>query len=300
MKKFVVLSVNENVKYLYYLPLTYWSWKKIDFEPIVFYNRTEHTERLKNLEQLTHDAINDCRFRPVILKVNGFESETITQVSRLFASCLLDPLGKHSFLKMEPEDYLLTGDIDMCPLSDIWVIREFLNGYHPTVWGRDLTDYHYPICYIGMNASCWHQVMKLESYDYNHEIVKALIGRTDANNPDKTKRWVTDQNLITERINEWNKGKNFNTISTLRYYKMDGAIELIDRGTDKRTGYPKGRVDRSNWRLDHEQLIDAHLPHDILTNDKSFHKVMELLHLNWPKEDFKWVVEYHKQFKKLI
>lgn len=300
MKKFVSLAVNDNPVYSYYLPLVYWAWSKIDFTPIVFYHRKELTEKTKNIEDLISNTISDCRFHPVILKANGFASDTIVQVSRLFASCLLDPLGHHSYLKMEPEDFILTGDIDMCPLSDIWGNRFLVGGYHPTVWGRDLTDYHYPICFIGMNASCWHKVMKLESYNYDNEIIKALIDRSDANNSDKTKRWVTDQNLITERINEWNAKQRGSFPNMHKDVRQLGAIDLIDRGTDKRTGYPFGRVDRSNWRLDHDKLIDAHLPHDILTNDKSFHNVTELLRTVWPKEDFTWYYSFHKEFKKLL
>lgn len=100
--------------------------------------------------------------------------------------------------------------------------------------------------------------------------------------PKNSNAWLWDQDIITER---------------LKKYKI---IFRVDRGIDRRTGYPIGRVDRSNWTLDHKTFIDAHLPHDILTNDKSFHNVMQLLHTVWPKEDWKWWLEYTKQFKKLL
>ena len=81
---------------------------------------------------------------------------------------------------------------------------------------------------------------------------------------------------------------------------MAVKLNLIDREVDKRTGYPIGRVDRSAWTLDHKVFIDAHLPHDILTNEKSYQKVMNLLHHIWPTENFKWFEEYYRDFKKLI
>jgi hypothetical protein len=37
MKRYIVLGVNENPKYLYYLPLVTWAWRKIGWEPFIFY-----------------------------------------------------------------------------------------------------------------------------------------------------------------------------------------------------------------------------------------------------------------------
>jgi hypothetical protein len=273
MKKFIVLSVNENPTYLYFKPLAIWCWRQFGWEPILFYHRTKDDvkSKLAYLEEVTSndvipaDAdITSKTFRILRNEFNGFKSETIAQVSRLYGSCLVT------------DGLLMTGDIDLLPLSDYW---------HPdensiTTYGRDLTDYHYPIGYISMPSYLWSRVMKIQDNDYKKHINRDLNHYV----PKQKNVWTTDQQIITERLLEYGKEN----------------ITHINRGTDKRTGYPIGRIDRSNWTLNHDRFIDAHLPHDILTNDKSFHKVMELLHLNWPKEDFKWVVEYHKQFKKLI
>lgn len=297
-KKFIVLSSNDNPKYLYCTPLTIWAWRKIGYEPIFLYHRRERTELNKQMEELTSNILT-CEFRPVILQdIPEYKSETITQVSRLFASCLIDPIGKYRHLHVKYDDYLLTGDIDMLPLSDIWSTRF---GELPTIWGRDLTDYHYPICYIGMSAEYWHKIMRLESYNITTEMQRVLNSRADAKSKNSAQCWVTDQNIITERVNEWNKKEShWKNSSPFKHIRKDGLLSLIDRGTDKRTGYPIGRVDRSHWTLDHKQLIDAHLPHDILTNDASFRKVMDLLHHVWPSTDFKWFIQYTKEFKKLL
>jgi hypothetical protein len=258
MKKYIVLSVNDNPDYLFHVPLTVWAWKKLGWEPIVFYDFIDPNDDLIELIRLyEYFERND-------LNVEDYQSETITQVSRLYGACIAD-------------GYIMTGDIDMLPLSDYW--QPDLNKL--TVYGRDLTDYHYPICYIGAPSMIWRQVMDLVDNDYNTMIKQDLDSMPQAKGA-KNVRWVTDQDLITERIN--NSG-----IQPVR----------VDRGTDKRTGYPIGRIDRSNWKLDHAQYIDCHMFHGIQNDEAKFKKTLDMLHTVWPQEDFMWWINYYKEFKKL-
>jgi hypothetical protein len=173
----------------------------------------------------------------------GFTSATRAQVTRLYAAC-----------ECKATDYLMTSDADMLPLSDYWYPAK---DDKMTCWGRDLTDYHYPICYIGASAEKWVEVMKIDPFKF-----VPLNALQDMNDPKmrRTTPWCLDQDIVTNKIL---KHGIHNIIS-------------VERGIDKRTGYPVGRVDRSNWRLDHTQFIDAHLPHDITTNRKSFNNVQEL------------------------
>jgi hypothetical protein len=252
MKKYIVLSVNENPKYLYFLPLTVWAWRQFGWTPIVFYQGSEESFLLKKAFNFANVTIH-C-----IDEIEGFKSETIAQVSRLYGACIADGM-------------IMTGDIDMIPLSDYWKPE----WDKITTYGHDLTDYHYPICYIAMDSAKWMQVMNIKSSDYNHLIKRDIRHQENM--------WVLDQDIITENL-----------------LKFDSKITEIDRGTDHRTGYPIGRVDRSHWTLNHEVFIDAHLPHSCLHNPQSYNKVMELLHKVWPNEDFTWWENYHNEFKKLL
>lgn len=261
MKKYIVLSVNDDPKYLFHVPLTMWAWGQFGWWPLIFFHGKQ-TDAVKYVFNEREGFVYDLAAH------NGYQSETITQVSRLYAGCIIDT-----------HDMIMTGDIDMIPLSDYW---------HPapdklTVYGRDLTDYHYPMCYIAMDGYKWAEVMNLVNFDYDYHIKRDLDSLPQAKSTDKVKRWVTDQDLITDRINS-----------------SSFIPERVDRGVDRRTGYPIGRVDRSNWHLLHRQFIDAHLPHDILTNEQSFKKVLELLHTVWPGEDWKWYINYYREFKKMM
>jgi hypothetical protein len=264
MKKYIVLSVNDNPDYLFHVPLVCWAWRKFGWEPIVFYTGDGPTSNGYQSDLV----FNDLWENVYVIKVpDGYSSSTIAQVSRLYAA--------HLAFKGEidgAKSFLMTSDIDMLPLSDYWK-----PDYDKlTVYGRDLTDYHYPICYIAANNHKWDEIMDFDgSESIDHFIARDLRKQKNI--------WTLDQDIITERIND------------SRYVPL-----RIDRGTDKRTGYPIGRIDRSNWTLDHKQYIDCHMFHGIQNDDAKFKKTLEMLHTVWPKEDWKWWINYVKEFKKLM
>ena len=268
MKKYIVLSVNNNVDYFYFLPLTCWAWKKFGWEPIVFYHRYNdlQTDKEKELEDLS--MIVDFKTR-IIRGIEGYRSDTITQISRLYGACNWD------------NEYLMTGDIDMIPLSNYW--QPDLESI--TVYGHDLTGYgHYPICYIGMQSRKWREVMNIDSSDHNQMIKRDLDTLPQAKDPDFYKYWFSDQDLITARLNEYGKEK----------------ITFINRGQGKH-GYAYGRVDRGNggWVLDQPELIDAHLMQQTHHSQEKIYKLMQLLRHVWPNEDFTWFEKYTEEFRRL-
>lgn len=265
MKKYIVLSVNDNVDYLYFTPLTCWAWRKFGWEPIVFF--------LGNKGDAARLAFDLSSVNPIRLnKPEQYRSDTITQISRLYGACLFD--------RISPNDFLMTGDIDMLPLSDYW---KAFDPHQPKVWGHDLTGFgHFPICYIGMTANSWGLVMNLEVQDANYHIKRDLDTLPQAKDPDFYKYWFTDQDLITQRLKEYGTSK----------------IDFINRG-QYANGYAKGRVDRGAWTLEHEQFIDAHLFQQTWQNDEKVRKTMELLETVWPEEDFQWFRNYTAQFRKL-
>lgn len=268
MKKYVVLSVNDNPDYLYFTPLTCWAWRQFGWEPIVFF-----------YGDIGSDVVECSLFGdhgpfPIntrILKhIDGYRADTITQISRLYGSCMLD----------DPNAYLMTCDIDMIPLSDYWKPSGQF-----TVWGHDLTGFkNFPICYIGAPAQSWAHVMKLEGNDYNTLIKRDLDTLPQAKSNDFYQYWETDQDLITARL------KAYGTPN----------INFINRGQGKH-GFPRGRVDKGHggWVLDQPELIDAHLLQQCHHSEEKIRKLMDLLHHVWPKEDFKWWLTYTKEFKKL-
>lgn len=269
MKRYIVLSVNDNVDYLYFTPLTCWAWRQFGWEPIVFYQGGNSD--VLNLVSHNINNFGYLNWRQII-KHDGYRSDTITQISRLYGGACVP---------CAPVDYFMTGDIDMLPLSDYWKpdFKEV------TVWGHDLTGFgHYPICYIGMNSWEWRHVMNVWNSDYNEYIKRDLDTLPQAKDPDFYKYWFSDQDLITARLNEYGKEK----------------IKFVNRGQGTH-GFARGRVDRGSggWVLNQPELIDAHLMQQTHHSQEKIDKLMQLLRHVWPGEDFAWFEKYTEEFKKL-
>lgn len=259
MKKYIVLSVNENPQYLFYLPLTVWAWRKFGWEPFVFLTQETNwgVRKLINIENWNLFILREN---------NDYKTETLAQVSRLYASAVLPK-----------ESYIMTGDIDMIPLSDYWKP----NFDKITCWGHDLAGFgHYPICYIGMKKEKWDQVMMMSGNGYNSFIKRDLDNLPQARSTNMEECWVVDQDLITMRLKPLDK-------------------TVVNRGVLP-NGYAYGRVDRSAWTLNHKELIDCHMLRDIWKNEVHLKMTMELLHHVWPKEDFLWFLNYVKEFAKIV
>lgn len=280
MTKHVSLSANENPLYLFYLPLTCWAWNKFGWKPIVIFVKEKMRSKNEVVLMYVQKSIS-CNIIEVHLDASefveaGYNTATIAQLSRLYAA-----------ISINDGDYLMTGDADMVPLSDYWHI-ENNEIYCPKIWGWDLTEnQHIPICYIGMTKSTWLKTMNI---DGNYKgvwiqfITDDLRRLPNAKSDDPVKKWVVDQDLITERIKkEW---------FPLKLWRKHRGIYP--------NGYPIGRVDRSAWSHNHEQYIDCHAPHDILTSQESRNKLLHLLKFIWPNEDFTWWENYQNEFLELL
>jgi hypothetical protein len=263
MSKYVALSVNQNVDYEYFIPLTCWTWRKIGYEPILFYS-SKVTPVLELVVTLSNTPVW------FLAPVDGVRSSTIAQVSRLYAGCLS---------MLSDDDYILVADADMLALSDAW--NPDLTKV--TVYNYDLTGFtEIPMCYAGAPKKLWTEIMNLNGLKYNDAIRRDIENYPNAKSNDFYTYWGCDQQMLTKRLKEYGTGK----------------IDFINRGQYP-NGYAKGRVDRGSWTLNHEQLIDAHLEQQTWQNDTKVGRLMELLRHNWPKEDFTWMEKYTSEFRKL-
>lgn len=222
MNKYVILSSNGNPDYLNYLPYTIKAWNNLGWDTITFYRggSIPHiTDKIDTKKNLIYRINEDSKYR----------SETLVQVSRLFAGCIIK------------EGLIMTGDVDMIPCSNYW---------NPdpkdiTCYGHDLTGRgHYPICYIAMDADKWREVMGCK---YSEDVMTAMTRVLDVYPKalsDKWEEWwQVDQDIITEKL------KPLNPVT-------------IDRGHDNVFGFlAKGRLDRYNWDATKDiDGIDAHMP----------------------------------------
>lgn len=233
-RKFIVVSHDNNKDYSFFAPIVEWAWKELSWEVI------------------TLDANRIIKDSNGLL--NKYSSSLISQCSRLFAAQLF---------YLNEDDYLLTSDIDMLPLGEF---NHYFK-YNPDVitsFGRDLTDYHYPICYIGMKVKKWREVMKLNGL--------TIIAGLERDLSAYENKWTTDQDIITERLANY-------------------EVEIIPRGINN-IGLANGRLDRSGW-ITPEKRIDCHALRPGYSPE-NWNKIKETLEKSFSYPD--WIDDYLKNF----
>lgn len=255
-RRIAVISVNDNPEYLFYLPVVAQGWHKLGYDVHCFLINGADISLCK---KYYNPLIYGGRISFAILDaVKSIDEITYTQCMRLFAA-YNDNLN--------PEDRLITSDIDMLVCKDIFQDQGTIDTY-----GRDLTDRQYPMCYISMTAEKWREVMGIdmnESLEANMErIIKAEPWH---NSTLDWQRWCTDQEIITKKLET-----------------VKGFVYHHDRGVDPVTGYPTGRLDRAGWKQPQGEIIDVHLPRNPLQN---YDKIAPLCG--------DWFPEYFNEFKKL-
>ena len=238
MGKIAVISTNNNNDYMFYLPVVVEGWYKLGYDVLLF---TDGDCLLSKKSPLSKAFEKINAFYPErtaqiypFKGITGIDSVMLTQCSRLFASYFV-----------EPETRIITSDIDMLVLKDIFIDNGSIDTY-----GRDLTNWHYPMCYISMPSKRWREVMGISLSETLEENMERIIkAEPFHNSSEQWQRWGTDQEIITKRLES-----------------VKGFVFHHDRGVDPETGYPLGRLDRSGWRIPTGDIIDVHLPRDPMNN----------------------------------
>lgn len=216
-KKYVVVSTNLVDDYLFYLPLVCYCWNKLGWGVLILLSERNDKTEFVLRSCISAGFTNLLCFD--IPKIEGYKSETLTQCSRMYIAN-----------NLQDDVYVMVSDCDIVPLTDYWQ-PEFND---TTCYGRNLSDEHQPMCYVGLRGANWKQLMSLTGNSHN-DMKRDLDSQNEI-------KWTTDQDILTFRL--WGK-----------------HIKGIDRPIDATTGYPVGRIDRSSWEksLLQKERIDAHL-----------------------------------------
>jgi hypothetical protein len=247
MKRYVVLSTNNNPDYFAYLPYQEKAWKSYGWDLIVMITPDVDLSQIKT----TMRSTLLCQ----LPAVNEIRSQTLAQMGRLYAAHYV---GKDSIL--------MTCDMDLIPLSNYW---------HPdpsqiTVFGHDLTDYtYYPMGYVAMTQEKWIEKMHITN-DIRADILRdcattIVNGEVAAYSENWGSWWQVDWRLLTDR---------------LMPFKDD--IIFVTRGRGH-SGFAYGRVDRGDCCVvpPGETLVDFHADNvNVKHPDKwtRFLKIYESVH----------------------
>ena len=231
MRRYAILSSTADLEYAAFLPVTMAFWTAIGYEPACIvvdderWTSDAHRHVLDGVEKLSGLAAPMILAKPV----HGFKPSTVAQVARLAAA---------SF-PFRAEDYLLTGDADMLPLSEAWFHQQDPEAsFHvlgSDAYGTDAT--HFPICYLGGTAVKWRGLMDLIPLSVGRSVERLLKDEADS--------WGLDEALAERKLRHWSQRDR---------------CQLIPRGWTQHGGYACGRLDRGSWHLpsDLSTLIDCH------------------------------------------
>ena len=260
MYKFVVNATNTNLYYSYFIPIVSILWKQMGYFPVslVLGNEAEWNASAKT--KFVYENIRKQSTIVPIQRVNGFKDSTIVQISRIYASAF----------EFANDDYIITSDADMIPLSKSWFNQQDPNK-QLHIWGADAyARKRFPICYLGANAAVWRAVMGIRAHNIHDAMASSLDIRRD--------NWDYDELLVTEKIQ-----------------RSSVLCQYIDRGWP--SGIAMGRLDRINWNWQNQtNLIDAHSPR---SGYASWAYLGCVFKMYCKEEDFNYIKEYTDTFNKI-
>lgn len=203
MKRYVVVSTNNNPDYMFYAPYIEKAWNTLGWDLCVMVTSdVNHADlKLSNPETKVF----------TLPDIEGLRKESIAQAGRLYAANYF-----------REEVLLMTSDIDLLPLSNYW-------NPHPdniTVYGHDLTDYTYfPMGYTAMRQSKWRDFMVLGG-DPKREIAQDAERYKHLTASDNWENWWNwDWQMLTDRL------KKYSITHIHRGRQPNGfAYGRIDRG----------------------------------------------------------------------
>lgn len=178
MKRYVVVSTNNNKDYMFYAPYIEKAWNSLGWNLCVMVTSDVSKEDLKLTGQFT---------RVITLPdIEGLRKESIAQAGRLYAA-------NH----FTDDTMLMTSDMDLLPLSDYWNP----NPNEITVYGHDLTDYtYYPMGYTAMTAGNWKRVMCMLGNTEEDMKQDAYVYQDLTTSDNWEKWWNWDWRMLTDRL----------------------------------------------------------------------------------------------------
>lgn len=262
-KKRVIFSITENTDYSFYAPLTSMAWIRSGFVPVVIvvgsFGEWCSDAKKQYVIDKCIEVGAEIQFIP---RMEGLPDATIAQVARAYPY----------MFGYNDENYFLTADADMIPMSKIWFAdvdySKELHLFFAEAYGYS----KYPMCYIGAKVKTWKEITGIEM----QEQLK-IDNVFDKKGMDL---WCYDEDMLGKKINVW---------------RNDVNTQMIVRGREL-SDMPKGRVDRGNWLFDKERTdyIDCHGLRPA-QDGCNWDRINELM-ISLLPEKKEWLHEYRTKF----
>lgn len=255
-KPVAILAVDNNPDYLFLLPIVCESWRMQGFDVLV------------NMKEFKNDAVISAM--PLNVQVIESDKQINSNNKAIYSQCI----RLYMPLSLKDDRIFVTSDADMFIASD-FIQAQFRDGML-NAYGKDLTDYHYPMCYVMSRVDLWKQVI-------GEDGMMADIENLTGYNLGAQIAWTADQDILTKKIIQ---AKGI-------------SINHVYRGVDKEcNNLPIGRWDRyGNFKVPKGKIHDVHLMREPLNN---IPKLIDICSYCYPNENWNWIKQYAIEFKKYL
>ena len=274
MNKLAVVSTDNNHTYSFFAPIVAAFWKYVAKYECIIINVGEPDEKTKFSLNYAEQV-----FGAKIIQINNCTQAsdvTLAQSSRLYACDLLQ----------DTNDFLLTSDIDMLPLSYEYFNVSSTDDKFIFLYYNAYDMHKFPICYLGARINLWKKIMLsqndisfLDDFNFN-------FTQFSDKNPNTLQVWNFDELLFENKFWSWVEKNAIN---------LDDKVVKIHRNPNN------DRLDRADWKNDfhaHSIYKDCHALRPAYLHD-NFHKIYDLCTKYLGNETATKIMEYFNKYKYL-
>lgn len=272
MAKAVISTTYDN-KYLWYLPLTVWTWNRLGVDVICFMPEPNNYERLMKFNLVMNTMIKNNIYPKdgfYHFKAPEHKEATYAQCSRLYAASL----------DLPENEVLVTSDVDMIIFAKDYISQKESDF---DIFGSDLVpEKQYPICYISASVKAWRDAMKINGETYQ-ECLDDLLGNIEAEHF-RGNYWGKDQETAYQRISSA-------PVTISHHFRAREGTQFASRRYDRDNAYLLERLS--------PDTIDYHMNRPGY-EEHNFDIIMKVLKYHYPDEDFGWLINYREEYLKLL
>lgn len=270
-----VIATNHSASYDFFAPLTALMWREVvGYRTMLFLTGTWEEWRdpvsaliVQKAEELS------CRIE-WIGKLEGYQDAQAAQSSRQHAAALDWP----------ETEVLITGDIDMWPLSRKWfhqhdLVKYDFCSYYANAYGWPYPPFH-PTPYIAATVKNWRKIMGLERRGEILTQMQANFDRTLGRYHDTWTAWWTDELYFNSKLKAWDG--------------YPDRVQMVVREGQP----PHDRIDRCAWPTAFDwsrEWADTHLIRPGATPE-NWPRIRPLLEHYIPKQ-MGWVDKYVRLYQ---
>lgn len=242
IRRVAVLSSTPDLMYAPLLPLACSAWRALDYYPHCILVQPSKWTSGTSRVVLDHLGPSDVSFfdSSRCPNLSRYKPSTLAQCSRLVAAVVSND-----------DDYLLTSDADMLPISKRFFHQQDMSKpFH--VLGHDVrTPHHFNMCYLGGPAKSWRDIAQITETSLESALDRLLGKRADD--------WCLDEAMTHYLLPRWSRFPE---------------VELIHRPWTQGVGH---RIDRENWLPQMTDAIDCHCLRPLLDHWSSLTIVLKRL-----------------------